>query len=139
MKNKKLIGHVGVLALALMGILGVAGFAAASDGNTNTPVTGDLSGKGALTIIASGTGTIIDASGNEVNIPSSGSLVLESQANLDCTMIDVSDTSKLEGSGTITVSTNGTIVDDLGNQVDAPLSGALSLNGYAGTETLPTK
>jgi len=119
MKNKKLIGHVGVLALALMGILGVAGFAAASDGNANTSDTGVLSDKGALTISASGTGTgtITDASGNEVDIP----------------MIDVSDISRLEGSGWITVSTNGTIVDASGNGV------ALVLDSSAVTETVPTK
>jgi hypothetical protein len=121
MKNKKLISLVGVLALALMGILGVAGSATASDGNANTPVTGDLSGKGAITISANA--SLLDASGNEVDIP----------------MIAVFNTGELEGYGTITVSTNGTIVDASGNQVDVPLSGTLVLNGYAGTETLPTK
>jgi hypothetical protein len=123
MKNKKLIGLACVLALALVGILGVAGFAAASDGNANTSDTGVLSDKGALTISASGTGTITDASGNEVDIP----------------MIDVSDISKLEGSGWITVSTNGTIVDASGNEIDMPSSGVLVLDSSAVTETIPTK
>ena len=122
MKNKKLISLVGVLALALLGILGVAGFAAASDGNANTPGSGDLSGKGALTIIASGTGTITDASGNEVE------------------MIAGSDTGELEGYGWIAVSTDGTIIDASGNQVDVPLSwGALVLDSSAVLEPIPAK